>query len=240
MAITLDTSKGDNTISVVLTLPNNIATHTVVLEFQSDYDKQTTLRHLNVTQEGEWIIGVIDSENIPYTGNYKVAIHTSVEDFLALNEIVRSLDEISNPLNDLRGPSKDVLLDIIRAIILGTDWPYELQDNIVSTTITQNPATNTSVTQNTSIDTIVTEPIEIDTNIATEPAIATSIAQIIATNLNIVGTQPIDNDLAQTTAQDLNIAQSAAESTELVQTPENDTTIAQNEALPTELVTYRD
>ena len=50
MAITLDTRNGDNNITIDVTLPNNISTHTVILEFESYYDKEITLRHLNVTQ----------------------------------------------------------------------------------------------------------------------------------------------------------------------------------------------
>ena len=165
MAITLDTRKGDNTIAIVVTLPNNASTHTVILDFVSDYDKQTTLRHLNVTQSGEWILGVMYKENVPYSGNFKVSIHTSVEDFLALNEIVRSLDQISDPLNDLRGPSKDDLIGIVRAVVLGSDWPFEVQPTAINKTVVEEPALSTDNITHIApgnILTIMGDPVTID------------------------------------------------------------------------------
>ena len=177
MAITLDTRNGDNTIAIDVTLPNNASTHTVILDFVSDYDKQTTLRHLNVTQSGEWIVGTMFEESIPYSGNFKVSIHTSVEDFLALNEIVRSLDQISDPLNDLRGPSKDDLIKIVRAVILGTDWPFEIQPNVITRTFVEANPEDLDLAENTAINKNITETTQIDTNITMTGALRATVIE---------------------------------------------------------------
>ena len=239
MAITLDTRKGDNTIAIDVTLPNNTSTHTVILEFESAYDKQTTLRHLNVTQSGQWIVGVMFEESIPYSGNYTVSIHTSVEDFLALNEIVRSLDQISDPLNDLRGPSKDVLIDIVRAVILGSDWPMEIQPTEISRTITESAALSENLIENTEMLNDATETGAQDTSVVAIGAHTGALTQPDSISTTLTETEPLNKPISQPIEITTNTAETTATNNNPTEIQEIDTSLTETEVIEEELITYR-
>ena len=239
MAITLDTRKGDNTISIDVTLPNNASTHTVILEFESAYDKQTTLRHLNVRQSGQWIVGVMYEESIPYSGNYTVSIHTSVEDFLALNEIVRSLDEISDPLNDLRGPSKDDLIDIVRAVILGSDWPMEIQPTEISRTIVESTALSENITETTETLNNAIEAVAQNTSMVSIEAHTGALIEPDGISTTLTETEPLNKPISQPVETDTNIAETTATNNNPTETQETDTSLTETEVIQEELTTYR-
>ena len=152
MSITLNQSQGDNTVSIFVQLPSG-GSSTVLLDFESDYDKQEIFRNLDVTQRGEWIVGTISSDRIPDTGNYTVKIHDSVSDSLAINDIHIALNEITQSIDNITGPSRDELIKIIKAVVYGADFPSPNQPTVISRTISQPPAKSTAVSSVAARDT---------------------------------------------------------------------------------------
>ena len=146
MAFTLNQNKGDNVVSIKVELPSGGST-TVLLDFLSEYDKQETFRSLDVTQKGGWIVGTLPEDRIPDTGNYRVTVSDSVFDGLALNDIHVGLNEIQTSLEGISGPARSQLLKIIRAVVIGEDFPSPVQPVILDTTIVQPTAVDQSITQ---------------------------------------------------------------------------------------------
>ena len=146
MSFTLNQKIGDNIVSIKVDLPSGGST-TVLLDFQSEYDKQETFRSLDVTQKGGWIVGTMPEDDIPETGNYKVTIHDTVFDLLSLDEMHFPLDTLDQPLNDIRGQGRATIIKIIRAVVTGEDFPSPTQPTILDTTIVEPTAVDQTVTQ---------------------------------------------------------------------------------------------
>ena len=184
MAITLNTIYGNNEVTIDVTLPNG-AINSVLLDFKAEYDREELFRVLEIEQEGSWIVGVLPEDRIPYTGNYRVDIHTSKQGFVTLKDIHIGLNEIVQPLNSLTGLVRDILIKVIRALVYGEDYPTENQPSIISSTITQPDAANTTFKQSGEISDLLTQNQPINTNGNQAPKLNEDIVQISAMDTTI-------------------------------------------------------
>ena len=122
MGFTLDSRDASNTISLNQTLPDDNLGNTILLDFVSEYDRQEYFRSVDVTQQGAWLTGTIDNDRIPNTDTYKVTVHSTVQDHLALKDIHIPLSQILVPLKDIVGPSRAVTLKTLQATVIGEDY----------------------------------------------------------------------------------------------------------------------
>ena len=155
---TLDTQRGDNTVAINVELPDG-SENQVHLDFESEYTKQQVFRTLEVEQKGKWIVGVLEEDLLPLTGQYTVTVNDTVQDLLSLDEIHEPLDELDQPLNDIRGNARNEVIKIIRAVVYGEDYPFGEQPTEVTRTVTQPPKTE-GFTQNTALTETITMPTQ--------------------------------------------------------------------------------
>lgn len=136
---TLDSRRGDNEVAINVELPDGSALN-VRLDFQSEYTKQSLFRTLDITQRGKWIVGTMPEDDIPSSGQYTVTVSDTTRVLISLDELQTPLNEVDQPLNDLRGLGRSNIIKIIRAVVLGENYPTEDQPTEISRTITQPTA----------------------------------------------------------------------------------------------------
>ena len=139
----LDNRRGDNTVAINVELPDGGNTQ-VHLDFESEYTKQQLFRTLSVEQKGKWIVGVLSEDLLPETGQYTVTVYDTVEDLISLDELHAPLFELEQPLDDLRGDAHNEIIKVIRAVVLGEDYPVDEQPTEVSR-VTHEPTAKTNI-----------------------------------------------------------------------------------------------
>lgn len=123
MSFTLDHNQAENNVTLNVTLPDDALDHTVLLDFISEFDREDYHRSLSVTSQGPWITGTMEQDRIPPTDSYRVEVHATLQDHLALRDIHIPLSQIMVPLRDIVGPTRDALLATLQAIVVGNDFP---------------------------------------------------------------------------------------------------------------------
>ena len=145
MSFTLDHNKSSNNITLNVTLPDDALDHTVLLDFISEYDREDYHRSLSVTSQGPWLTGTLPNDRVPPTDQYRVEVHATLQDHLALRDIHIPLSQIMVPLRDIVGPTRDALLATLQALVIGNDYPTTEERITAIPTAVERTGTSTTV-----------------------------------------------------------------------------------------------
>ena len=147
MSFTLDHNQATNNITLNVTLPDDALDHTVLLDFISEFDREDYHRSLSVTSQGPWITGTMEQDRIPPTDSYRVEVHATLQDHLALRDIHIPLSQIMVPLKDIVGPTRDALLATLQAIVVGNDFPIATERTTATPAAVEYAGRTTEVTE---------------------------------------------------------------------------------------------
>ena len=113
----------ENQITFFLTYPEGEVSDEITLKFQSQFDKTNFISRVALLQNGQWITGGISDAEIPaVTGSYTLELDNVIAEYLSLDQITQSLDQIVDSLNHLREEGHREVLYRTLAIVKGSDF----------------------------------------------------------------------------------------------------------------------